>query len=136
VRNLVAAVLVLLVSACATDPAAQARQDEAAVTKRVQERWNLLIEGRLETAYNYLATGYRQVTPFSHYQKTVRGVGLWKAAQVESVNCKEDVCKADVKVRMEIHHPLMRGAAHTESVVSEQWVKDQDGIWGFLPTVK
>ncbi|MET0045407.1 MAG: hypothetical protein ABW100_18025, partial [Candidatus Thiodiazotropha sp. 6PLUC3] len=126
-RNFTVMVFILMISGCATDPAVQALNDEAEVAKRAQERWVLLLDGRLETAYNYLATGYRQVTPYSHYAKKVKGVGLWKSAQVQDVKCKEDVCSADIEIQMEIHHPLMRGPARTESVVKEQWVRDQEG---------
>jgi hypothetical protein len=135
-RKLFVAALVFYMSSCATDPAVQAKQDEATVAKRALERWELLIDGRVETAYDYLSTGYREVTPFSHYMKTVKGVGLWKSAQVQSVKCKDDACDADIEIQMEIHHPMMRGPARTKSVVNEQWVRDKDGFWGFLPTVK
>ncbi|RLW64226.1 MAG: hypothetical protein B6D73_11790 [gamma proteobacterium symbiont of Stewartia floridana] len=136
VRNSVLLVLVMLMSACATNPEMQAQKDEEIVATRAQERWNLLVDGRVESAYDYLAAGYRLVTPYSHYMKTVKGVGLWKSAEVQKVNCKEDVCKADIKIQMEIRHPMMRSPARTESVVIEQWLRDKDGVWGFLPTVK
>ncbi|MES9833966.1 MAG: hypothetical protein ABW139_17145 [Candidatus Thiodiazotropha sp. DIVDIV] len=135
-RNFAVMVFVLMMSGCATDPTVQSQKSEAEVAMRAQERWNLLLDGRLESAYNYLATGYRQVTPFSHYAKKVKGVGLWKSSQVQGVKCKEDVCSADIKIQMEIRHPMMRGPARTESIVKEQWVRDQEGIWGFLPTVQ
>jgi hypothetical protein len=136
VRNLVVAVMVLLVGACATDPEVQAQKDEEIVAKRAQERWDLLIDGRVESAYDYLSAGYKQVTPYPHYMKTVKGVGLWKSAEVQTVKCKEDVCKADIKIHMEIRHPMMRSPARTESVLVEQWLRGKDGIWGFVPTVK
>jgi hypothetical protein len=132
----VVAVMVLVLSACATTPEAQAKKDEEIVAQRAQERWNLLVDGRVESAYDYLSAGYRQVTPYSHYMKTVKGVGLWKSAEVQAVNCQEDVCKADVKIHMEIRHPMMRSPARTENILVEQWLKDKDGIWGFVPTVK
>jgi hypothetical protein len=136
VRISIVVALALLLGACATDPVLQAERDQAAVAKRAQERWDLLIDGRLESAYQYLATGYRQITPFPHYRKTVKGIGVWKSAQVQNVNCKEDLCKADINVKMELNYPLMRGPVRTENVITEQWVKDQKGIWGFLPTVQ
>ncbi len=135
-RNSMLVAMVVVLSACATNPESQARKAEEIVAKRAQERWGLLVDGRVESAYDYLSAGYRQVTPYSHYMKTVKGVGLWKSAEVQKVNCVEDVCKADIKIQMEIHHPMMRSPARTESVVIEQWLRDKDGIWGFLPTVK
>jgi hypothetical protein len=136
VRNLVVAAMVVLLSACAANPEVEAQKDEEIVAKRAEERWALLVDGRVESAYDYLSTGYKQVTPYPHYMKTVKGVGLWKSAEVQAVNCKEDVCKADIMIYMEIHHPMMRSPARTQSVVVEQWLRDKDGVWGFLPTLK
>lgn len=126
----------LLLGGCAVGSMNDALSDQEQVAKRAQERWGLLIEGRLESAYEYLATGYRQVTPFPHYRKKVKGVGLWKSAQVEKVVCEADMCLADVNIRMEVHHPMMRAPVKTGNTVQERWIKDQDGFWGFLPTVK
>ncbi|MCU7904611.1 MAG: hypothetical protein KZQ76_01940 [Candidatus Thiodiazotropha sp. (ex Epidulcina cf. delphinae)] len=134
---LVAAILVsLLMTGCATGLVDGALSDQQRVTKRAHERWGLLIEGRLESAYDYLATGYRQVTPFPHYLKTVKGVGLWKFAQVEEVACEADACRVEVRIRMEIHHLMMKSPVRTDSVVREQWVKGRDGVWGYLPAAK
>ncbi|MCG7983995.1 MAG: hypothetical protein JAY90_14760 [Candidatus Thiodiazotropha lotti] len=135
-RKSVLVLMVLLLSGCATNPETQARLDEEIVAKRAQERWNLLVDGRVESSYDYLSAGYRQVTPYPHYMKTVKGVGLWKSAEVQQVKCKEDVCKADINIHMEIRHPMMRSPARTQNVIVEQWLRDKDGVWGFLPTVK
>jgi hypothetical protein len=133
-KSLLMFCVVMTLSACALDPAARARADEEVVSKRAMERWNLLIEGRLESAYNYLSSGYKAVTPYSHYQKTVKGQGLWKAATVENVQCEAESCEVKVKLELEIHYPLMKNAVHTDSVVIERWVKSQNGVWGFVPT--
>ncbi|MCU7917773.1 MAG: hypothetical protein KZQ95_05380 [Candidatus Thiodiazotropha sp. (ex Epidulcina cf. delphinae)] len=137
VKWLVAVISVsLLLKGCATGLVGEALSDQDQVAKRAQERWGLLIEGRLESAYDYLATGYRQVTPFPHYLKTVKGVGLWKSAQIEKVACEADACRVEVRIRMEVHHLMMKSPVRTDSVVREQWVKGRDGVWGFLPTAK
>lgn len=110
--------------------------DQDLVAEKAQTRWNLLIEGRLESAYEYLASGYRKVTPFPHYRKTVKGVGLWKTAKVTEVVCESaEVCTAAVDIRMEIHHLRMKSPVQTGNTIHEQWVKDGDGDWGFLPKI-
>ncbi|MET0051377.1 MAG: hypothetical protein ABW095_09910 [Candidatus Thiodiazotropha sp.] len=127
-------VMILTLSACATDPAAQAKRDEAVVAQRAAERWDLLIQGRLESAYEYLTPGYRAATPYSHYQKSVKGRGLWQGATVESVKCEPEACDVKIKLNLLIHYPLMRKAVHTDTEMQERWIKGQDGVWGFLPT--
>jgi hypothetical protein len=126
----------LLVGGCASATREKAMSDEEIVAKRAQERWALLIEGRVESAYEYLSSGYRQVTPFSHYNKTVKGVGIWKSAQIAEVFCDStEVCTALVDIRVVIRYPLMQGPVETGNQIKEKWVKDEDGNWGFLPVI-
>ncbi|MBT3011056.1 MAG: hypothetical protein KUF77_01765 [Candidatus Thiodiazotropha sp. (ex Lucina aurantia)] len=126
----------LISGGCAMAPHDEAMSDQEIVAKRAQERWGLLIEGRVESAYEYLSTGYRQVTPFPHYQKTVKGVGIWKSAEVSEVSCESaEVCTAVVDIRVVIRYPLMKGPVETGNQIKEKWVKDGDGNWGFLPTM-
>ncbi|MET0067260.1 MAG: hypothetical protein ABW076_13015 [Candidatus Thiodiazotropha sp.] len=132
-KILVTFLMVVVLSACATDPAVQAKRDEAAVAQRAAERWALLIEGRLESAYEYLTPGYRASTPYPHYQKSVKGQGLWQAATVENVQCEQESCDVKVKLNLKIQYPRMRKPIHTDTEVFERWIRGPDGVWGFLP---
>ncbi|PVV09469.1 MAG: hypothetical protein B6D77_10235 [gamma proteobacterium symbiont of Ctena orbiculata] len=128
--------LSLILGGCASSPQEQALSNEELVAQRAKARWALLIDGRLESAYAYLSSGYRQVTPFPHYRKTVKGVGIWKSAEVAEVSCESaEVCTALVDIRVVIRYPLMRGPVETGNQIKEKWVKDGDGNWGFLPTM-
>jgi hypothetical protein len=118
------------------NPQGEGLSDQEQVAQKAQARWNLLIEGRLESAYDYLASGYRKVTPFPHYQKTVKGVGLWKTAKVAEVVCETaEVCTAAVDITLEIHHLMMKRPVRTGNTLKEKWVKDEDGNWGYLPAI-
>jgi hypothetical protein len=129
--------LLLAGAGCATNPQSDALSDQERVAQKAQQRWNLLIEGRVESAYDYLASEYRKVTPFPHYQRTVKGVGLWKSAEVREVTCEStEVCTAAVDIRVVIHYPRMKSPVETGNTVKEKWIKDGEGNWGFLPTIK
>jgi hypothetical protein len=51
---------------------------EEIVGQRVNERWDALIEGRLEKAYSFETPEYRELYTFMDYRKTIRGVGSWQ----------------------------------------------------------
>jgi hypothetical protein len=128
--------LLFLAGGCAVNPPGEAISDQDQVAQKAQARWNLLIEGRVESAYDYLASGYRKVTPFPHYRKTVKGVGLWKTAKVTEVVCESsEVCTAAVDIILEIRHLMMKTPVRTGNTIREKWVKDGDGNWGFLPAI-
>ena len=129
------AALVLL-AGCAGGGISTRQKAEETVAARAQARWDLLIEGRLESAYEYLSPGYRQVTPFPHYRNSVKGVGLWKTAQIRQVECEAETCEVQVDLTMQIQLPRMRSPARTQSVVVERWIKGADGVWGYLPKIK
>jgi hypothetical protein len=103
---------------------------EDAVRRRALERWNLLMEGRVESAYAYLSPGYREATSLARYSRTVQGVGLWKGAEVREVKCEEKRC--EVKVVLDL---AVGGAKPVPAPVIESWIQLEDGgDWWHVPT--
>ncbi len=104
------------------------------VSERAKARWDALIRGDLQTAYDYLSPGYRQSTPFGRYRRKIRGVGLWRKARVERVECDEaEVCK--VLVMVDVHLVIPRsGGEPIESTnpVYERWIYSE-GQWWYVP---
>ncbi len=108
--------------------AAQATSVEQHVSDRALERWNLMIEGRIESAYSYLAPGYRAAHSIAQYSRTVRG-GLWKKAAIQTVSCKKQRCAVKVQLDM-----VLGGKKPVPIWVDETWIQtEQDGEWWYIP---
>jgi hypothetical protein len=61
------------------------------VAKRALGRWDALIKGDLDAAYTYLSPASRETMPLDVYKAKHR-TGLYRAAQVDSVDCEVEVC--------------------------------------------
>jgi hypothetical protein len=68
---------------------------EEIVGQRVNERWDALIEGRLEKAYSFETPEYRELYTFMDYRKTIRGVGSWQKVEIDDVECSDNKCIAN-----------------------------------------
>ncbi len=125
--------LTTVVPASATESLAMSTEKgsaEDAVRQRALERWNLLMEGRVESAYAYLSPGYRQAHSLARYSRTIQGVGLWKGAEVREVECEEKRC--EVKVILDL---AIGGAEPVPAPVKESWIQlDDGGDWWHVPT--
>ena len=62
-----------------------------AVASRVKSRWDALIKGDLQGSYGYLSPASRETMPLDLYKAKHR-TGLYRAAQVDSVDCEAEVC--------------------------------------------
>ena len=127
-------VFTTVLTASATESLAMSAENgptEEAVRQRALERWNLLMEGRVESAYAYLSPGYREANSLARYSRTVQGVGLWKGAEVREIQCKDKRC--EVKVVLDL---LLGGGPRPVPVpVEEDWIQLEDGgPWWFVPT--
>lgn len=128
------ALLVGALSSCAGQQQPSERDWEEMARQRAAERWQSLIEGRVETAYGYLAPGYRQINPYDRYFRTIRGVGLWKAADVKKATCEQDRCEVTTELTVEVHGPGSSKPIESVSWVQERWIidRDQRQVW-FVP---
>ena len=101
---------------------------------RSAERWQALIDGRIETAYGYLSPGYRELHPYERYAKTIKGVGTWKGAEVKNATCEQDRCEITTELRLEVRHLRMKQPVEVTTPFLERWVKDRDqGQLWFVP---
>lgn len=93
------------------------------VAKRAQSRWDALVKGDLDAAYEYLSPGIRSTVPLNIYKNKIRP-GLWKKASVESVSCEADRC--EVMMLVELSY---RNVKSTQSHMKELWLLDGGGWW-------
>jgi hypothetical protein len=120
--------LALGVGGCAapgTESGQGPASDKERIASRAQQRWDALVEGRVETAYSYLSPGSREVMTLREYNGSIR-LGFWKKAVVKRVECPEqDLC--DVQVTVDY---VVRGTPVSSPVV-EKWTRS-GGEWWFV----
>ena len=123
----VLAILGVTLSGCAglggvtIDSSEEAKQ--AAATKRAQERWALIIAGKIAAAYEMSSAGTKARMNEEDFRRKARLSGF-KEAKVESVTCEPELCK--VAVMTTLDHRLMKGVRNT---LRENWVIEDGQVW-------
>ena len=109
------------------------RTPEEIVRERVNERWSALIEGQLETAYNFETQEYRELYTFIEYRNKIRGVGAWQKIEVVSVECEEKKCVAVVRIYVRMPIGLGFDNVGTSGQVNENWLlQSTTGRWNHV----
>jgi hypothetical protein len=116
------------VAGCATlnaDSAPEAKQK--VVAGRAQARWELLIKGDVEGAYQYLSAGSKAGTPLALYKAKIKP-GIWRKAKVEKVDCKAEVCKVEMLITYDFRNRFgtMKGI---ETPLPETWIIENGSAW-------
>lgn len=117
--------LLSLLSACAVAPATP----EEAVRARAQARWQAMLAGDLQQAYQFLSPASRAVMSFENFRARFGAMAAWKSAEVFKVRCEQaDHCTATIKVT---YRPLLpRGSIGTiETSVDEVWLLESGQWW-------
>ena len=125
-----ATVAVMLgVAACATGPmGGMAKSDPpeakvAAVTKRAQERWDVLLKGDVKAAYAYLSPASRAVTSLERYQ-TKTNPASFRSVKLEKASCQAETCQ--LRFWLTFDHRVMKGV---ETPLEETWVIENGQAW-------
>jgi hypothetical protein len=114
--------LALVLAGCA---ASIVKTDEQVVAERAQERWNAVIAGDMDKAYQYISPAGRSTISLQGYKSKIKP-GFHKGARVVAVKCgTPEVCD----VELEVEYEFM--GRRTKTPLPEKWVK-QDGNWWFL----
>ena len=118
-------------AACASigvDSSPQAKQK--VVAERAQARWELLIKGDVDGAYQYLSVGSKAATPPGLYKAKIKP-GMWRGAKVDKVECEAEVCKVQMLITYDFRAPrggVMKGI---ETPVPETWIIE-NGTVGYV----
>ena len=115
---------------CATTPSGGAAgsglteaERVAAVTKRAEERWALLIKGDVKAAYAYLSPASRAVTSLERYEARTK-TGNFREVKLDRVSCEAEICK--VRVFLTFDHRVMLGVV---TPIDEVWVFEDGQAW-------
>ena len=120
----------VLLSACAMTPAS----DDERVVERAQQRWDAVIAGDLETAYEFFSPGYRSTHSLIDFgvAERMRRVKRNSAEYVEHT-CEESRCLVKFRVGFTVYQPVPGMPKYdSKSMVEDTWIKT-NGEWWYLP---
>lgn len=114
----------LMLGACGTMGQADVDRDKQAVSQRAQERWDLLMKGKANEAYEYFSPATRTTVSLDWFKKRA-GVGRWwRTIKLDKVDCQPEVCS----VTMILEYDLAQEVKGLKTAIEEKWVKE-DGTW-------
>jgi hypothetical protein len=98
---------------------------ESVVKARAQERWNALLAGRFDKAYEFITPSGRSTLPMETYRGRLSAV-TWRSAKVTAVACEPEVCEVTVVLDIDVLPNLPH-----QQPISEKWLLD-GGKWWFV----
>jgi len=120
----------IVIAGCATF----SPKPEEAVTERANARWQALLKGDMDKAYNYSTPGFRAVVDPIGFRSKVGIAGRWWGAQVVRVECDLPTrCKAVVRLEFSTLFSG-KGKDRIETHIDETWLFE-DGQWWFFQKV-
>lgn len=124
-------VAAVVAGGCATTSTKQVQ----AVEDRAVKRWDLLIAGKADEAYELLTEGYRTTHPKDVYVAAKTHTAItWKAAKFSDKECEsEEVCTVRILLTYSLTmHAGMPKPVEASTYESEKWIKS-GGEWFHLP---
>lgn len=124
-------------AACATPPAGNTSKvaiptgpapttqegKQALVKQRAAARWDLLIKGDFDGAYEYMSPDSKDTITKDRYKANIRR-DAFRSIDIKSVACDGDACQ--VSLVLTYDHPKMKGLA---TPVNESWIVDGAQAW-------
>jgi len=126
--------MLLALSACASVPEQSAAplDKREVVAKIAQSRWDALVKGDIEAAYNLMSPASRAIVTLENFRRK-QSVVTWKAASVKKVDCSaDDLCA--VQVDMKYAYKLRIGTVVENTQVSAETWRNTAGGWWYVPT--
>lgn len=129
------ALAVSFAAGCATsvpeDSDAWRNAQQQVLQQRAETRWNALIKGDYEAAYEFLSPAQRSVVSLQQYKRSTGGVVQWLVAKVDDIRYDlPTVAAVSVAVTYRFVPPGSGGKA-VESVrqMQEKWLYKDGGWW-------
>lgn len=136
-RSLAFLLLLPLLAACAAGGGTRAvLSDDQQLELRPIERWQHLIAGEPEKAWEYLSPGYRMTRDRGAYIQSMSSRPVtWLRAEYHSHTCEQpgQFCAVAVKVYFRVRsRQLGVGDLESFSFLTERWIKSGD-TWYHVP---
>ncbi|MFV0680481.1 hypothetical protein [Ottowia sp.] len=104
------------------------RTPEEVVTQRVEQRWDALIAGNFEKAWEYTQPAYRGAVKQADYRKQFGSAAQWRGIQVHSVECEAERCKVRIRLTTRMLMPPFRNQ-EVSTAIDEVWVREDSQWW-------
>ena len=114
----------MMLGACAAIEGGAGEDAAKVVSRRAQERWDLVAAGQMEKAYEYFSPASRTTLTLEAFRKRAGGKRWWRSMRIEKVDCRPDTCQ----VTMAVDYDLYEIKGLTRSV-DETWIKDAGTWW-------
>lgn len=93
------------------------------VAERAEARWQALLKGDVDGAYQYLSAGSKAATSLPLYKAKIKP-GLWRKAKVDKVDCDAELCKVQMTITYDYRN--MKGI---ETLLPETWIIENGSAW-------
>lgn len=102
--------------------------------ERATRRWQLLIDGKPDLAYEYFSPGYKQTRSREEYTELMhRRPVKWVSVHYQDQDCDGEICKVRLMIGYTLDMPVqMVGRVESVDFVTENWLW-MDGDWYHLP---
>ena len=119
----------LLLSACATT-----MQTEETLEERTMARWDALLSGDVEAAYEFLSPGYRSsVSLLQYHRSLVLSKVKWTGAKYIEGECEETICNVKILLDFTIYGALPGvKSMDSKQTIEESWLLVK-GSWYLVP---
>ena len=117
----------LVLAACSSE--------EQTLEEKAVARWEHLIKGEFDQAYEFLTPGYRQSENLESYGLRMGASQVkWQEATFDKKECEdENLCVVQVNIQYLYVMPVAGGKEMVQTTtVRENWIKKEDG-WYYLP---
>ncbi len=109
------------------------------IDQKAVDRWQAVIAGDYEKAYEYIAPSHRELENSTSYQTRMATARLsidWQAAEFLKKDCQEQVCQVTMNITY-VYKFQKRSYGETKgkTTITENWIKN-DKKWYFLPDEK
>ncbi len=100
-----------------------AEAKQALVKQRAEARWNLLIKGDFDGAYQFMSAGSRETTSLDRFKANIRH-NSFRSIKTEGVTCDGDACT--IRLALTYDHASMKGIV---TAVVESWIIEGSQAW-------
>lgn len=129
-----AAFVSVTLAGCASTGAGGAIDGNRAVVKRAEARWDAVLAGDFENAYQYYSPGFRSSHTRGDFElgMRLRKVQFREARYVEQ-SCEGDRCDLKFEVQYHIASPVPGlDQWQSNTTIDETWIRTQNEWW-YLP---
>jgi len=123
-RWLVASGVVLALGGCAAIEKAGEEQAKAVVSERAQQRWDYVMKGQMDKAYEFLSPASRSTLTLDAFRKRTSAGRWWRGMKLGKVDCRADTCQVTMLLEYDLFE--IKGL---KASVEETWIKDAGNWW-------